>query len=198
MKHSPFNNKTLMMIGGVLMACLIMSLAFPEGFNRVNRQPNFIGVVELAQMIKNRESMLLVDLRDREAYEAFHIPSATHIPFNEVNGDLFEQPMIFYSGDDLLARKLWDSLPDSLRDRTTIVYGGVRHWYDHVLYPTLPFGKGLADSVLLDQIHELCEFYGGFAEFERDNTLLNYYKQDLKKVTWPRVQIGGKLMRKGC
>lgn len=197
MIQSLFGNRVLLVIVGVVMASLIMSLAFPEGFNRANRQPNFIGVVELAQKIRNRESMVLVDLRDQEAYDEFHIPSATQIPLDEVKGYLFEQPVIFYSGDDLLARQLWDNLPDSLRDRTTIVYGGVRHWYDRVLYPTLPFGKGVTDSDLLDQIHDLSEFYGGFADFE-ESALLDYYKKDLTKVGWPKVQVGGSLMRKGC
>lgn len=198
MRYFPLNNRVFLMMVGVLMAGLIMSLAFPEGFNRVNRQPNFIGVVELAQKIRNRESMMLVDLRDQEAYQEFHIPAARNIPLNEVNENLFEQPVIFYSGDDLLARQLWDDLPDSLRDHTIIVYGGIRHWYDYILYPTLPFGKEVTDAVLLDQIHELCEFYGGFAEFEQDSELLNYYQQNLRKANWPNVQAGGKLMRKGC
>ena len=190
--------RPLLTILGLVLASLIMALAYPEGLNRVKRQPQFIGVVELAEKIKNRESFTLIDLRDSAEYHEFRIPSAIHVPLGEISAAHLEAPVIFYSGDDLLTRRLWDSLPDSLRDQTVIVYGGVRDWYSHLLYPTLPFGEVGGDSVLLERVHELCEFYGGYAEFEEDPSLMDYYKKDLSRVKWPAPSRSGALARKGC
>ncbi|WP_424963984.1 rhodanese-like domain-containing protein [Ekhidna sp.] len=192
-------NRRLALIGfGIVLAGLVMALAFPEGLNGVNRQPQFIGVVELAEKIKNREMLDIVDLRDARSYEEFHIPTASNVPLDEFNPNLITKQTIVYSGDDLLVRRLWDTLPDSLRDHTVIVHGGVHDWFDRVLYPTLPFGDGVTNKSLVNKVHELCQFYGGFADFENDAGLIEYYEKDLTKASWPKVYRTGGLIRKGC
>ena len=192
-------NKRLALIGfGIVLAGLVMALAFPDGLKGVNRQPQFIGVVELAQKIKNREKMRIVDLRDEEAFEEFHIPTAINTPLDQIDHTLIKEPTIVYSGDDLLTRRLWDELPDSIRNRTVIVYGGVHDWFDRVLYPKLPFGNEIKNKKLVNQIHDLCQFYGGFSDFENDPDLMEYYEQDLSSASWPKVQRSGGLIRKGC
>lgn len=192
-------NKRLALTGfGIVLAGLVVALAFPDGYNDVNKQPRFIGVLELAEKIRNREKTNIIDLRDAESFEEFRIPTAKNVPFDEFDpASIFEQ-IIIYSGNDLLSRRLWDELPDSLRDQTVIVYGGVGDWYDRVLYPTLPFGDQVKNKPLVDQIHNLCQFYGGFADFENDATLIEYYEMDLSKAPWPKAQRTGSLIRKGC
>ncbi|WP_370087219.1 rhodanese-like domain-containing protein [Ekhidna sp.] len=192
-------NKRLALIGfGIVLAGLVMALAFPDGLYNVNKQPSFIGVVELAEKIKNREKLNIIDLRDGESFEEFHIPTATNIPLDEFDLASIKEQIIVYSGGDLLTRRLWDALPDSLRERTVVVYGGVNDWYDRVLYPKLPFGKGVTNKRMVDKVHNLCQFYGGFADFENDAALIAYYERDLSNASWPKVHRSGGLIRKGC
>ncbi|MEO9484445.1 MAG: rhodanese-like domain-containing protein [Ekhidna sp.] len=197
-ESSTKNDKLVLASLSFVLAGLALAIASPNGLNGANRQPNFMGVIELAEKIKNRENLLLIDLRDAQKFEEMRIPTAKNIPFDSLDLGELKGTTIFYSGDDLLSRKLWDSLPDSLRDQTIILYGGMRDWYDRMLYPTLPFGDQVSDSSLLKHLHELCEFYGGFADFEPDSSLLNYYQLDLSTAKWPKIRMGNKLMRKGC
>ena len=164
------DNQGKLVFAGVLfiLAGLALAIDSPEGLNGVNRQPNFMGVLELAEKIKNREEVLIVDLRDSASFNQFHIPTAKNVPLDFLDFGSIEEGMIFCSGDDLLTRRLWDSLPDTLRDHSIILYGGVRDWYDRLLYPTLPYGDTVDEPELLKRIHSLCEFYGGFADFEAD------------------------------
>ncbi len=197
MDSSKYRNLMLARMAFVL-AGLALAIASPDGLNGVNKQPNFIGVIELAEKIKNREEFLLVDLRDSIAFEAFHIPKAKNIPFDDFDYGSLNESVVIYSGDDLHTRRIWDSLPTALRGKTSILYGGIRDWYDYLQYPTLPFGKYVSDKQLFKRVHDLCEYYGGYADFAADSTILEYYKVDLTSVKWPKVKVGGKLVRKGC
>lgn len=185
-----------------IIAFVLSGLAFaaasPDGFSGINKQPNFISVIDLAQKIKKREELQLIDLRESQFYNEFHIPTARNIPLGEIDFSEIDPGTVFYSGDDLLSRKLWDSALESERSKITILYGGVRDWYDRLLYPTLPYGDMVDDPELLGEIHTLCDFYGGFADFESDAKLLNYYQINLSTAKWPSSQRKGTLVRKGC
>lgn len=198
MNISSLNQKLALLGIGIILVTLMVALTFPDGYKEVNKQPNFIGVVELAEKIRSREDFTLIDLRDTASYEEFHLPTAQLIPLEEFSLKSQVGKVICYSGDDLLARRLWDSLSKSERERTFILYGGVRDWFDYLLYPTLPYGEAVSDPVLLNRIHKLCEFYSGFADFEKDPALMDYYNLDLTRAPWPKVQRSGSLVRKGC
>lgn len=190
--------KSTVTVLGIVLTSLLVGLAFPNGFRDANRPPNFIGVVELAEKIRNREDFLLIDLREATLYEEFHIPSAQNKPFSKLNVEELEGTIIFYSGDDLVARQAWNAMPDRLRSRSRILYGGVHDWYSRLLYPTLPFGAKVEDRVVLDRVHELSNFYGGYADFKDDPNLMNYYRINLQQASWPKYNRSGTLVRKGC
>ncbi|MCB0839694.1 MAG: rhodanese-like domain-containing protein [Bacteroidetes bacterium] len=179
---------------------LLLALLAPNGWNNVNQSPRFIDVVSLAGKIKNREKLQIIDLRTEEEYSEFHIPSAINIPLEEwgQSSPQNNQTLIFYSGDDWLARQLWNSLTDSLKEKSFILYGGVHDWYDKLLYPTLPLNAKEEDLELSEKVHELCKFYGGFAEFVDDSLLMNYYQMNLKEAGWPEPDRVVGLVRKGC
>ncbi|WP_436515905.1 rhodanese-like domain-containing protein [Ekhidna sp. To15] len=199
MQRSKGNINNLLLAGfAFILAGIAVAIATPDGLNGVNKQPNFIGVVELAEKIKNQEKFSLIDLRDSASYAEFHIPKAKNNSLQSLDLKTIKEPTIFYSGDDLLDRRIWDLLPDSLRTKSHILYGGIRDWYDHLLYPTLPFGDHVNDEKLFKQVHDLCQFYGGYADFKADSLLLDYYRIDLSNSKWPKVKSVSKLVRKGC
>lgn len=199
MRRNKWSINNLLLAGfAFILAGIAVAIATPDGFNGVNKQPNFIGVVELAEKIKNQEEFTLIDLRDSASYVEFHIPRAKNHTYQSYDLKTIKGTTVFYSGDDLLARRVWDSLPDSLKEESLILFGGVRDWYDHLLYPTLPFGDHVSNEKLFKQVHDLCQFYGGYADFKADSSLLDYYKVNLSTVKWPKPKVGGKLVRKGC
>jgi rhodanese-related sulfurtransferase len=52
-----------------------------------------IGPVELKRLIDTRETILVLDVRDRDSYGREHIPGAINIPFAELQRRLGEQPL---------------------------------------------------------------------------------------------------------
>lgn len=190
--------KPTFFVVGMALVSLVVGLVFPEGYDNRNRSPNFIHVLELAELIRDREAFQLIDLRSPEAFKEFHIPTARNLSIQQLNSYPFEGKVIFYSENDLLTRRLWGLLSDEERLNSAILYGGIQDWYHRLLYPKLPYGDHVQDPELLQRIHELCKFYGGFADFKNDPDLLDYYQLDMKNALWPQHHKGGKLVRKGC
>jgi hypothetical protein len=200
MTQLTFNQKLAAMAFLLAVASLIASLAFPNGPKSVSQAPRFVSVLSLAEQIKNREPLVLIDLREPDLYDEFHLPTAVSISLNEIQekGLPEGKTYVFYSGDDLLTRHLWISLPQAIKKRSSILYGGVHDWYNYLLYPALPLVVHGEDSVITEKVNALTRFYGGQAEFEKDSSSLAYYSKDLSKAAWPVVKRVGKLSRKGC
>jgi len=167
--------KSTVTVLGIVLTSLLVGLAFPNGFRNANKPPNFIGVVELAEKIRNRESFQLIDLREANLYEEFHIPTARNKPYSKLDFSELEGAVVFYSGDDLVARQAWNAMPDHLRSRSRILYGGVHDWYSRLLYPTLPFVAKVQHRAVLDRIHELSNLYGCYADFNDAPNLMYHY-----------------------
>lgn len=185
---------------GVLLLTLAAALLAPDGKDGVNSSPRFLSVVALAEEIRERKQFQLIDLRPAELFEEFHLPTAVNMPAEHFNAALLpaDQELVFYSGDDALARQIWESLPDSVRRRSRVLYGGVRDWFDRLLYPNLPLHPSGPDAALSETIEDLSQFYSGQAEFVDDANALDYYKIDLKEARWPARKREGKLQRRGC
>jgi rhodanese-related sulfurtransferase len=192
-------NQKLAAFGIFCMVITFLSSLFKPSGLHANQNPVFMDVLTLAQRIKNRDKLTIVDIRDPSDYQEFHIPTAINVPLLEFSdAEWNNQSLIIYSGDDNLARKLWYDLPQSLKSKSNIVYGGVHDWYNRVLYPNLPINVNSKDSLLVEQIYLLSLFYGGQPEFQTESHSVEYYKQDFSRVSWPTVERKGTLVRKGC
>ncbi len=200
MKHFSLNQKLAALALAISLAALLLGFVSPNGINKANEAPNYISVVSLAQKIKDREPINLIDLRSKKMYDQFHIPTAEHLPLSDLldRSEFPEGQLVFYSGDDPLSRHLWSELPDAIKLRSLIVYGGVYDWYERLLYPELPMKVDQKDSVVYRQVHDLSLFYGGQAEFVEEKDVMDYYLQDFSKASWPRYYRQNGLMRKGC
>lgn len=177
---------------------MISSFVAPDGMNSVNEKPDFVSVIELANKIKNRESFRLIDLRNKDKFEEFHLPTAENISINSVLDMDFFGLVIFYSGDDNLSRELWEDMSDDLKSDSQILFGGVHDWYEKLLYPEVPIKASREYQQLVDEINELSSFYGGQSELVQDEEILKYYRIDFNKAYWPKSHRENGLVRKGC
>ncbi|MEO1050988.1 MAG: rhodanese-like domain-containing protein [Bacteroidota bacterium] len=200
MRQLTMNQKLAAMAFVLAFTGLLFGFISPNGMNGTNQKPNFISVIKLAEMIKNRESVQIIDLRSDELYEAFHIPTAELLQPEQAFRGVKPKPAlaVFYSGDDPLSRQHWDNLTTDQKQRSAILYGGVHDWYDRLLYPELPIKYGALDSAMYHNVHELSLFYGGQAEFVNDQKVMNYYLQDFSQLPWPKSHRQNGLVRKGC
>ena len=192
------NHKLVLLGIAGLLSCLVLGLIAPGGLDAARHSPHFISAIKLAERIKNRESIQVIDLRDSVAYAEFNIPRSRRLSIAQALAAPMEGDRVYYSGQDLLARKLWASLPDSVRARSYVLHGGIEAWYQQVLHPTLPRKPRGEDRPLVQHLNALIQFYGGEATFTEDSTVLDVYRVNLSNAPWPKTQLVTGEMRKGC
>ncbi|MEQ9404901.1 MAG: rhodanese-like domain-containing protein [Cyclobacteriaceae bacterium] len=199
MKNFSLNERLAILAFTMAFLSFLFAFINPDGLSGVNEKPNFISVISLAEKIKNREDLQVIDLRSEDSYGEFHLPTAEHIPLEqllqltELSGDT----IVFYSGDDFLSRRLWTLMPDSTKRKSYVLFGGVHDWYERLLYPKLPSRFEGRDSVL-NTVHDLSVFYGGKVEFTEGDELMEYYQLDFTETSWPVSKRQNGLVRKGC
>ncbi len=195
-----FNQKLAALALTLAILSLIAGLAFPNGPKRLSQEPRFISIMSLAEQIKNREPLVLIDLRSPELYDEFHLPTAVSQPLAGFDWQGMDESVsyVFYSGDDLLARTLWVTLPATAKAHSFILFGGAYDWFDRLLYPKLPLAADGEEAEMAERVDALCRFYGGQAEFVNDTIVIEYYFTEVSEASWPRVARQGKLMRRGC
>lgn len=197
MRVLTFNQKLLGVGGIIALLTLAVAVVKPAGGHDL---PHFKCVICLAEQIKNRNPLQLIDLRSDSLYQSFHLPSAVSNPYESFDHSTLseERTLIFYSGDDLISRRFWVDLPDSVKERSFILYGGIRDWYERLLFPKLPLNPQVSDTGMVNRVKQLSEFYSGQPEFTNDFTLLDYYYKDLKNAPWPKYNRVGSMIRRGC
>lgn len=138
----------------VLLAGVIMFL--PEskqssgelnvtGMLKAMKEPgHFLSVDQVARMVVNEDSsILLVDVRNPEAYRAVHIPGAINIPVTDIlnpdwSGYLNDPEIrpVFYSNGNTLASETWMICTQKGYTESMIMMGGMNEWYRVVMEST--------------------------------------------------------------
>ncbi len=115
---------------------------------------NYITADVVAEMIiDKRPDYLLIDIRNAEEYEKFHIEGAFNIPlsdlFSEDNRDYFDtdQNIVLYSNGNTNASMAWLMLQQNKID-SYVLQGGMNFWAKAIMNPEAPQDL-IADSELL-------------------------------------------------
>lgn len=192
------NQKLALFAFSLSFLTMVVSLLIPRhSEEKENPEIAFIDVIELATKIKNKEPILVIDVRDEREFQQFHIPSASHIPLDKLLEENLKskQSTIVYSANDQLANQAYYMLKGLEVSSPYVLKGGVNDWYDRILYPKVSLKVSDSDKTLTNQIKSLSSFYGGKVEFVNDTTVLNYYKGIESSRTKKEKP---KLVRMGC
>lgn len=125
-------------------------------------------VVELAQWLRDRRAVRVVDLRDAEAFAAFNLPRAVSLtpaaartlPLSA--GDT----VVFYDDGSGAARAAWAAH----RDGPAAVWwlaDGVTEWVDEIMNPTIAPDAAPAERAAFDRVAELSRYFGGMPRIAR-------------------------------
>lgn len=91
-----------------------------------------VTVDELKTLIDDRQDVLIVDVRDVDAYREEHIPSATQMPFDRLQESLIRlprtKPIYVYAQTDGRAKLFVDELVRKGYIQVAYVVGGVVQW----------------------------------------------------------------------
>lgn len=165
----------------ISLLAMITSLILPhQAEENETSQVDYFSVLELAQDIRGKENISVIDLRPASDFEKFNIPSSINLTLSELLD--FETPrhssLIIYSDNDTQSEQAYFMLKGLGKTQQFVLKGGVEDWYDYILYPKLP--KTVADSnqVLVSKIKALTSFFGGRIEFIDDAEILEYYLEE--------------------
>lgn len=113
--------------------------------DEMRQQDYFISAEELAHLIIDKDpGFQLIDLRSKEDYEKYHIPSNMHIPFETLDAqnakdNLDEEKMIILaSNGNTRASQAWILLRQMGYEEIYILAGGMNNWVNVFNNPQQP------------------------------------------------------------
>ena len=87
---------------------------------------------ELAGLLREKKPLVLLDVREREEFEEYHIPGARSVPLAELLFHVHEytwaDDIVVYSGDDTRAQQAAERLRKFKFRRTRVLTGGFTSW----------------------------------------------------------------------
>ena len=119
-----------------------------------------ISVMEVADLLFHKtEAVNILDVRDKENYEAYHLPTAIHFENGDSNSarDLSGKIILYGSGDD---EKKLSKIDDDLPGKVYIMKGGLEEWYSLILFPDFLVYK-VRNQDRLIQIINRSRYFGG-------------------------------------
>lgn len=155
-----------------LLALFVGTDAAPAGGSGV------IGSLEVAKAIRaDPEGILVVDVRDREAFDALHLPRAVHLPITpteaqplsaaewrkrlEALGASLDRPIVVAGEPELPTRILWVELRQA-GYRAAYMPDMLADWLEMIVSPVRGPIEDPAAQAAWDEQAELSRYFGGF------------------------------------
>jgi rhodanese-related sulfurtransferase len=167
----------------------------------------YISVDEVADRMINKDpSLLLVDVRNHETFDAFTLPGAINIPLENLlsseNSDLIDCErftVVFFSNDDLHAEQAWLLSRRTGCKSNHIMRGGLNEWTTTILDPEKPDDLATAEEWELYRFRRaVCQYFiGGSEQLEPEEfpELIRYVQP--KKTIVPKKKKA-KEEEEGC
>ncbi|WP_221031246.1 YeeE/YedE thiosulfate transporter family protein [Actomonas aquatica] len=97
-----------------------------------------LAVRDLAdRLVQGRNDLLIVDVRDADAYATYRIPGAINVPLASLTADFVprNERILFYSDSELQAAQAWLLMRSLGYDHSYLLRGGLDAWKQEVLFP---------------------------------------------------------------
>ena len=171
-------------------------LNVPGMLEVMNESGQFLTVDQVARMVVYEDtSILLVDVRNPEAYRAVHIPGAINIPVSDIlNPDwsgYLNDPVVkpvFYSNGNTMAVEAWMLCTQKGYAGSLIMKGGMNEWYREVMESTFEGERiSAADNATFEVRYRARKF------FNRMNSMPDSLKIAFLKVKRKKEEelVGG-------
>jgi len=164
-----------------------------------------VNAIELADwIIKGKYDYRLVDLRNKDEFDKYNIPSSECTPVNQLldSGLMRNEKIVVYGNSERTASKAWFLLKAANYKSVSILKGGLESWKKQVLFPncTCEINPTSEQKHHHAKLAEVSKFFGGSIQSSSEEasgtkmampTLAAPAKITLKKSK-------GKKKREGC
>ena len=166
-------NRTL-----VAIAVILAAMAFLAGSpSRLPAGPDDplargeVTAVQLAQWIKDRKALRLLDVRTREEYDDFHLPRAEHVPLDSLTAATFESvdTVVMYSASlETTVRAV--GVLESGDSAPVVLYmqNGISDWLMDILNPRRARDASPDAVAAFEMKAELSRYFGGLPRITDD------------------------------
>lgn len=159
----------------------------------VQKEVDHVDPRELAGWIlQGKSDYRLIDLRDAQAFAAYHIPSAENLAITELPGDSLarNEKIVLYSEGGIHSAQAWFLLEAQGYKGVYILRGGLDEWNDQVLNPTLPANATPEQRAAFDQDRQVSAYFGGTPRIggAQPDTSTPLPAAPMPGVTAPKVQ----------
>jgi rhodanese-related sulfurtransferase len=130
----------------------------------VAREEDHVTAVELAEWIKERRSGLrVIDVRTREEYNSFHVPTAERIAVDSLAAaDLRPSDVIvLFSEGGAHAAQAWVFLRALGYPHVYFLRGGLYEWLEQIMSPALAANATSKDSAEFARTSAISRYFGG-------------------------------------
>lgn len=121
-----------------------------------------VDAVTVAEWIRDRQRLRIVDVRDRSAFIRFSVPTAVHVPLPALGALPVDsgRPIVVYDDGEGQAVRAWLLLRRLGHPRVRILERGVLGWIDGVVNPVLP-ASSPAERGRYERVARVSRYFGG-------------------------------------
>jgi uncharacterized protein len=130
----------------------------------VQKEVDHVRPLELADwIITGRSDYRLVDLRDEQAFAAYHIPTAENIPLAALPAsDLARnEKIVLYSDGGIHSAQAWFLLRAKGYKAVYMLFGGLDGWKDEVLFPAIAENPPASQLADIAKRRAVSAYFGG-------------------------------------
>ncbi len=125
---------------------------------------NSLSVAQLAdRLVAGQNDLLVVDVRDADAYATYHIPGALNVPMASLSPDFAprNERLLFYSDNELEAAQAWLLLRSLGYANSYLLRGGLDAWKSEVLFPAQVANPTADQQTAFAARAAVAKFFGG-------------------------------------
>ena len=166
----------------------------------VNSGMQYFSPDEVAHMIISKDpSLVLIDVRNEDEYEKFHLPGAINIPLSslleEQWKDYIHQDLrynVFYSNSTVNANQAWMLSRQLGYKNNYVLQGGLNYWAETILNPESPKSTEPNDAIAKYDFRKgASQYFGGAAVSAESSSSTTTKKPVIKRKTKKKAPEGG-------
>ncbi len=145
------------------------ALSPEEVLLKATDESRYLSTHTVAERIIERDpSLLLIDVRMADEFEAYNITGAINIPEEEILNDdwamYFQQEamdIVFYSNGDVFAEQAWNLCAQKGYKNLYVMKGGLNKWFETIIQPTPPPDTAPSEAFDLYTFEQAASIYFG-------------------------------------
>lgn len=130
-------------------------LSAQDMIEEVNYGTQFMSPDMIADLIINKDpSLQLIDVRNKDEYDTYHLPGAINIPLSSLLADQYQDYInqdvkmnIFYSNGTTKSNEAWMIARQLGYQNNYVLQGGLNYWAETILSPQKPTSTQPDDEI---------------------------------------------------